>query len=293
MKTIISAIALLGIAISLHAKEPEHILLGAGVGMGQSALHIEHSHFARHPILGTGSKQQDGSISGNGTLKGQPVMTPRSNTSTASWAIAWEFFFGYKHFVNDWAGFRYYGNVGIQHYKPIGTQSKNDPIGIIDYTLNMDLLIDFYESERWAFGIIGGVGFGGASFTNNAVSNYESTYNKNEGFPIGASDIRRHFFNLNANAGVRVVIFSKSAISGGIRICDSYATDKKRTCTSPANYTGHAFEVVAKFPMLEYAATKYDIMPNADTTKTDKFISRPAYKIKNPYRITFRYIVEF
>lgn len=274
----------------LCAKEPEAILLGAGVGMGESALHIEHSHFARHPILGTGSKQQDGSISGNGTLKGQPVMTPRINTSTASLALAWEFLFGYKHFVNDWAGFRYYANVGVQHYKPIGDKVKNDPIGIIDYTLNMDLLIDFYESERWAFGIFGGVGFGGSSFHSDAVNHYLDTYNANEQIPIGASDIKRHFFNINASAGVRVVIFQRTAIRGGVRTCDSYAADKKRTCTSPVSYMGHAFEVAAKFPVLTYNATDFDVM---ESTDKKSFVSRPGYKIKNPYRITFRYVVEF
>lgn len=262
----------------LVAKEPELIIIGVGIGEGQMRIDIEHSQVMRHPIHG-GEKEQ---------LRDKPMWDARYNTSNSSWALAWEFLLGYKHFVNDWAGFRYYANVGVQHYKPEG--AKNEKFGIIDYTLNADLLIDLYESEKWAFGVFGGVGFGGSSFHSDALNHYLDTYNANEQIPIGASDIKRHFFNINASAGVRVVIFQRTAIRGGVRTCDSYAADKKRTCTSPVSYVGHAFEVAAKFPVLTYNATDFDVM---ESTDKKSFVSRPGYKIKNPYRITFRYVVEF
>lgn len=273
---------LLGIALiffhPLCAKEPELIIIGAGVGTGQTRIDIEHSQVMRHPILG-GDKT---------AKKDQPMWDARYNTSSASWALAWELLFGYKHFVNDWAGFRYYANVGVQHYKPAG--SNKEHFGLIDYSLNADLLIDFYESEKWAFGVFGGVGFGGSSFHRDAINHYLDTYNANEQIPIGASDIKQHFFNINASAGVRVVIFQRTTISGGVRTCNSYATDKKRTCTSPVRFVGHAFEAVAKFPVLEYNATDFDVMSSTDNKS---FVSRPGYKIKNPYRFLFRYMVEF
>lgn len=273
---------LLGIALlfshPLCAKEPELIIIGAGVGTGQTRIDIEHSQVMRHPIHGGETTAK----------KDQPMWDARYNTSSASWALAWEFLLGYKHFVNDWAGFRYYANVGVQHYKPTG--SNKERFGLIDYSLNADLLIDFYESEKWAFGVFGGVGFGGSSFHSDAINYYLDTYNANEQIPIGASDIKRHFFNINASAGVRVVIFQRTAIRGGVRTCDSYATDKKRTCTSPVRFVGHAFEAVAKFPVLEYNATDFDVMTSTDNKA---FVSRPGYKIKNPYRFLFRYIVEF
>ncbi len=278
------AITLLLIS-SLIAKEPENIIVGAGIGEGYNTMDIRHSQFARHPIEGTGN---------NGGIVGQPVMTPRTNVSSSSWALAWEFLAGYKHFINDYIGFRYYANVGIQHYKPTSLlgQGKKEKIGLIDYTLNMDLLFDFYASDSFAFGVFGGVGFGGTSFDKNALNQYKATYNNTEEIPIGASDITQHFFNANASVGVRVVIFQSIGLSSGARNCDIYSQGR-RACSTPSKNIGHNFEVVAKFNLLEYNATKYDIMINANANAGQQYVSRPGYRIKNPYRFTFRYIVEF
>ena len=272
----ILAIALL-LTGSLFAKEPENIIVGAGAGMGQSNLAIEHSQFARHPILDT--------------VNSQPVMTPRINTSSSSWAVAWEFLVGYKHFINDIIGLRYYANVGIQHYKSTNANGKKtQPIGLIDYTVNADMLFDFYESEKVAFGVFGGVGFGGTSFTNSAVNHYMDMYNTAEAVPIGGTNITKHFVNINASAGLRINFFQKTNITGGIRVCNSFSQGR-RSCSTPVSYMGHSIEVSAKFPLLKYVATKYDIMSSANAGQT--YASRPGYKIKNPYRFTIRYIVEF
>ena len=263
----------------IFAKEPENVIIGAGFGAGQSNLSIVHSQIMRNPILG-----------GTGTTIGAPVWNARTNSHSSSWAIAWEVIVGYKHFVNDWVGFRYYADISAQHYKSTEGGKSTQPIGIIDYTANADFLLDFYESEKWAFGIFGGVGFGGTSFLNSAVNQYINHYNTNEGIPIGASDITRHFFNINASVGVRFAFFQKSIISGAKRSCNSFAQGRL-SCSSPATFMGHNIEVVAKFPLLEYTATDYDVM--AATDGTGKFVSRPGYKIKNPYRFGVRYIIEF
>ena len=265
----------------IFAKEPENVIIGAGVGAGQSNLSIVHSQIMRHPILGNGQ---------NGTINNTPIWNARTNSSSSSWAVAWEVIVGYKHFVNDWVGFRYYADISAQHYKSTEGGKSTQPIGIIDYTANADFLLDFYESEKWAFGIFGGVGFGGTSFLNSAVNQYINHYNTNEGIPIGASDITRHFFNINASVGVRFAFFQKSIISGAKRSCNSFAQGRL-SCSSPATFMGHNIEVVAKFPLLEYTATDYDVM--AATDGTGKFVSRPGYKIKNPYRFGVRYIIEF
>ena len=274
----IFAIALLALLNnSLFAKEVENVIIGAGVGAGQSNLAIEHSQFARHPILDTANSR--------------PVMTPRFNTSSSSWATAWEFLVGYKHFINDIIGLRYYANIGIQHYKSTDINGKkSQPIGLIDYTLNADMLFDFYESEKVAFGIFGGVGFGGTSFTNNAVNNYMDMYNANEGIPIGGTNITKHFVNINASVGARIVFFQKRSVAGGVRMCNNFSQDR-RSCSTPSSYMGHSIEVGAKFPLLKYVATKYDIMDSA--TAGQVYASRPGYTIQNPYRFTIRYIVEF
>ena len=74
------------------------------------------------------------------------------------------------------------------------------------------------------------------------------------------------------------------------RVCDENYVDGKRLCRVPIHYIGHSIEVNAKFNLLGYQAT-----PNADIIQsgTDSFASRPQYTVKNPYRITVRYIIDF
>ena len=276
-------VASLGIVLifthPLCAKEPPAVIIGAGVGEGQTLIEFEHPLIAKIPLVNENN---------------QPYWTALSDPAPLkSWALAWEFVLGYKHFINELIGLRYYANIGIQHYKP--SDSKQKPIGIIDYTANADLLIDFYNSDSVAFGIFGGVGFGGTSFDKNAINQYLNIYNDTNIYngassvPIGASDIKRHFMNVNFSAGVRVVAFQKVSMSGGTKHCDRY--DKgKRVCVSATSLIGHAFEAVAKFPVMTYTATTPDYVMSTDF---QNFRSRPEYRIKNPYRFTFRYMVEF
>lgn len=267
---------------SLCAKEPAGVIIGAGVGEGRSEMSIEHAHIAKYPLQ---------SLDPNNPLA--PQWTPQVDSSAGSWALSWEFLLGYKHFLNDIIGFRYYANVSVQHYKPVTYKSKKEPIGYVDYTLNADILFNFYDSESFAFGILGGVGLGGMSLDRKAINEYESIYNANAGvIPIGASDITKHFLNVNFSAGVRMIFFQKTTIKGGIRSCDNFSQGR-RSCTMPSAYIGHGFEVVAKFPTLTYNATTPDFVMSTQGNTITSFRSRPGYKIKNPYRFTFRYVVEF
>lgn len=93
------AIILVAIS-SLFAKEPSGIIIGAGLGGGYIEMDIEHSQIMRYPIL-----------QGNGNTT--PRWNARDNQISKSWALAWEILFGYKHFINDWVGLRYYANVGF------------------------------------------------------------------------------------------------------------------------------------------------------------------------------------
>ena len=268
----------------LCAKEPSGIMIGAGAGYGRSELSIEHSHIAKNPLV---------SIDPNNPLA--PLWTPQVDSQSGSWAVAWEVLVGYKHFINDFVGFRYYANIGVQHYKPVTYKSNKEPIGYVDYTLNADILFDFYESESVAFGIFGGVGFGGTSLDKQAINEYESLYNNAQnGIPIGASDITKHFLNVNFSAGIRLVFFQKittSSTSSGAMAMRGYGAQNRSTAQSA--YIGHNFEVVAKFSTLSYSATTPDYNISTLGTTTSDFRSRPGYKIKNPYRFTFRYVVEF
>lgn len=271
----------------INAKEPTNVMIGVGGGIGQTQIDISHSHVIRNPIYNYSATK-----GGTGAMPSFYYHDQRwlaqQNMSLSSWSGAWEVLLGYKHFVNDWVGFRAYANVGVQHYKPSMYESETDPIGIIDYTLNADLLVDFYETEKWAIGMAAGLGFGGTSFDKKAVEKYMAVYDRNTGVPIGKADIKSHFLNINASVGLRGVYFQKVRRVSE-RVCDENYVNGKRLCRVPIHYIGHNFEINAKFPFMKYNATNNpDIVPMGGA-----YVSAPLYKVSNPYRITFRYIIDF
>lgn len=250
-----------------NSKEPTNWMFGVGGGYGMTSLDMKHAHFLRYPVYryfngGAYDKNPDGSY--------KLRFTPQTNASLSSWSGSWEFLVGYKHFVNDWIGVRAYANIGVQHYKPSLFESKTDPIGIIDYTINTDLLIDFYETESWAIGMLGGLGFGGTSFDKEAINKYMAVYDRETGKPIGRANIQAHFLNINASVGLRGVYFQKIR-KVSARVCDDYV-DGKRTCRVPVSYIGHNFEINAKFMFLPYEATQNPDIVNAGG---DVWVSRP------------------
>ncbi len=273
---IVIALAAMFLGNYLYSKEPTNIMLGVGIGAGYSKLDIVHSHASKYPLQG---------LDPNNPY--QNLWGAQRDVSTSSWAVAWEFLAGYKHFINDWVGFRYYANVGIQHYKPVSFQSKQQKIGIIDYTLNADLLIDFWESEFFAVGMLGGLGFGGTSFDKKAITQYMAVYDRESGQPIGLANITKHFFNVNASVGLRFTIFQKNRLVKS-RVCDE-VVNGKRICRVPIYYIGHGIEINAKFPLMDYRAT-----PLPDIISVNgRWVSRPEYVVSNPYRVTIRYIIDF
>ncbi len=282
MKTILKLLLIAIFTTPLFAKEPTNIMIGFGIGAGQTKLSMEHSRAMLDPPL-----RNDG------------TNTPRwdrlTNRYLSSWALAWEFLVGYKHFINDWVGFRYYGNVGIQHYEAKSLGDKAQKIGMIDYSLNADLLINFWESELIAVGMFGGLGFGGTSFDKKAISQYMAVYSAaNPRIPIGLADVKKHFLNVNASTGLRLTIFQKYRRTSA-RVCDKFVNGK-RVCRVPIFYIGHGIEISAKFPLLDYLATAQPdiyVTAGANIGTGAGVISRPGYTVSNPYRITLRYVVDF
>ncbi len=266
-------------ALPLFAKEPTNIMIGFGIGAGQSKLSMKHSQIINDPIQTP--------TAGSTALRWQP----QQNRELSSWALAWEFLAGYKHFINDWVGFRYYANVGIQHYKPISFQSKEQKIGFVDYTLNADLLIDFWESEFFAIGMFGGMGFGGTSFDRKAISQYMAIYHAQTGIAVGLANVTKHFFNVNANVGLRMTFFQKYRRTSA-RVCDKFINGK-RACRVPIFYIGHSIEFNAKFPLMDYRATPLPDIIVTGTGGNAGVVSRPAYTVSNPYRLMIRYVVDF
>lgn len=279
----LAVITVLSMLIFANAKEPTNFMIGIGGGYGMTSIDVKHSHVARNPIYNWNASQAPG----NQFFYLSPRWATQSNASLSSWSGAWEFLAGYKHFVNDWLGVRAYANIGIQHYKPSLFESKTDPIGIIDYTANVDLMFDFYETESWAIGMLAGLGFGGTSFDKKAIEKYMAVYDRATGAPISKANIQAHFLNINASVGLRGVYFQKIRKTSK-RVCDDFV-DGKRTCRVPVAYIGHNFEINAKFPFMKYEATEH-----ADTVQVGTaFVFIPQYVVKNSYRITFRYIIDF
>ena len=273
---IVLAIATMFLGNYLYSKEPTNIMVGVGIGAGYSKLDIVHSHAAKYPLQG---------VDPNNPY--QNLWGAQSDRSTSSWALAWEFLVGYKHFINDYVGFRYYGNVGVQHYVANSLGDKSQKIGFVDYTLNADLLIDFWESEFFAVGMFGGLGFGGTSFDKKAITRYMAVYDRDSGQPIGLANINKHFFNVNASVGLRFTIFQKNRLVKS-RVCDEYI-EGKRVCRVPIYYIGHGIELSAKFPLMDYRAT-----PLPDIIRVNnRWVSRPEYVVSNPYRVTIRYVIDF
>lgn len=288
MKNLFKLLIATVVAVSfgtLNAKEPTNWMIGVGGGIGQTKIDVSHSHLLRNPIYKYTVDGLDNRFTGYAGLR----WNAHQNMSLSSTAGAWEILAGYKHFVNDWLGVRAYVNVGVQHYKPSLFESKTDPIGIIDYTANVDLLFDFYETESWAIGMLAGLGVGGTSFDKNAINKYMAIYDRESHLPVGKASIQQHFLNINGSVGLRGVYFQKVRRVSE-RVCDEEYVEGKRLCRVPIHYIGHNFEINAKFPFMDYQATAN---PDIIQTGKDTYASRPAYKVTNPYRITFRYIIDF
>ena len=228
--------------------------------------------------------------------------------STKHWGVAWEFLVGYKHFLNDYVGFRYYANVGAQHYK--GEMFKDDYIvtankvkaDIIEYTANADILLNFYNSELFTLGILGGFGIGGAYFDSPALKAFRNKFGPTTNNPNNFAEhwfgkdlytIKKHHLSASLSVGVRANIFQKIR-NVEQRVCNNGA-DGRRTCRVPISYFEHSLEFNAKFNMLTYYPTKYGQLlgVNSQGGAYNAVTPRPGYEVKNPYKFTLRYIFAF
>ena len=286
------AFALLAIAIlstHLNAKERTNWIFGFGIGAGLSQIEEKYPDSAITNIH-------------NWNLFSKPVARP----AVKDWGVTWEFLVGYKHWLNNWVGFRYYANVGAQHYKDDIFTAGKVKAGIIEYTANADILLNFYNSEFFTFGILGGFGIGGASFDSPALDSYERRWGPTADNPTNFADresygdmykTKRHHLSASLSVGTRFNIFQKIRKVAD-RTCDTNA-DGRRTCKVPISYLEHSIELNAKFPMLTYYPTKPgDLMGvkcanNGNGNDYTCSYPRPGYEVKNPYKLTLRYIVAF
>ncbi len=289
------ATALLLIAMgggALSAKESANWIVGVGVGYGATKIDIKYPESTRNQLGFPIGGAQNNWLSYN----------PGVNTSATSWGVAYEILVGYKHFVNEWIGFRYYANVGAQHYKDKNFSNDKNTIGVIEYTANADLLINFYDSPDFSFGIFGGFGVGGATFDSPTLNNYESDWGAatdstqlTEAIYKGIGEVYKHHFSASASVGVRFNFFQQ--IRGAGQVVCSAGSDGRRSCKKPIASLEHSIEVNAKFPLITYYATKAGDTIAVRVPNQLNYLrgiqNRPGYEIKNPYKFTLRYIIAF
>ena len=274
---------------ALHAKEPANWLFGVGFGAGQSKINEKYPESANNKL---------------GVNWVQGTWIPLYGSSADGWGFSWELLAGYKHFLNDYVGFRYYANISGQQYKDDIFTAGKVSAGVYEYTANADLLLNFYNSEFWTFGILAGFGVGGAYFDSPALDTYKAKWSQeNPAYAHdrykGLGNVKKHHLSANLSIGARFNIFQKIR-NIGQRICSQGAYGR-RTCKVPISYLEHSIEFNAKFPMLTYYATdKGDVIGavcSADSnTCAGKYATvhrRPGYEVKNPYKFTLRYVFAF
>ena len=283
---------LLGGGGILSAKESANWIIGVGFGYGATNIAIKYPESTRNQL-------------GFAIGGGQNTWTsynPGINQSAKSWGFAYEVIVGYKHFINDYIGLRYYANVSAQNYKDAHFSSNKNSVGVIEYTANADLLINFYESVNFSFGIFGGFGVGGATFDSPVLDSYKSDWGGNrdstqftEAMYSGIGEVYKHHFSASASVGVRINIPQQLRNAGQL-VC-SAGSDGRRSCKKPVALLEHSLEAVAKFPILTYYATKPGDTVATRTPNQNNWLRsvqhRPGYEIKNPYKFTLRYIIAF
>lgn len=274
---------------TLQSKEPANWLFGVGFGVGQSQIDEKYPESARNEL---GIKWVEGTW---GNLYDSQVK---------DWGFTWELLAGYKHFLNDYVGFRYYANVSGQQYKDDIFTAGKVSAGVYEYTANADLLINFYTSETLTFGILGGFGVGGAYFDSPALDTYKAKWSQEnpvyaEARYAGLGNVKKHHLSANLSIGARLNIIQKIR-QVGKRVCNDRDSEGRRTCRVPISYLEHGIEFNAKFPMLTYYATdKGDTIGAYCTAGMQCYPyfatvrRRPGYEVKNPYKFTIRYIIAF
>ena len=263
-----------------------------GLGGGLSQLDRKYSDSSRNRI---------------GLDWSQWNITPSDNT-IKDWGFAWEVLAGYKHWLNNWVGFRYYVNASGQHYKDDIFTAGKSQVGVIQYTANADLLLNFYNSEIFTLGIFGGFGVGGAYFDSPALNTYKQIWSQenpmfsNERYK-GMGNVYKHHLAAILSAGARFNFFQKVRAINGKRVCNRGAMGRT-ACRAPIAYLEHSIEFAAKISMMTYRVTDHADMVGVYATNTANpnpggyrgYISvdaRPGYEVKNPYQFTLRYLIAF
>lgn len=291
MKAIRIVLATLLVVGLANAKEPTNWMFGVGLGGGVSQIDEQYSD----------SAASDMGLNLNDKWKHKKSSTVKDS------GFNWEILLGYKHWINDWVGFRYYASVGAQHYKDEVFTAGKVEAGVVEYIGNADVLVNFWTAESWSVGMFAGLGVGGAYFNSKALNTYANKWSGRvptgyETDPIYKDEgkVYKHHVSASVNVGLRGSFFQKVR-NLEARKCDTQG-DRKR-CRVPVTYYEHSIELNAKIPLVKYKVTDpadvlgtYSIGENGYPGTEGKYTAvyqRPGYVVSNPYKITVRYIFAF
>ncbi len=149
--------------------------------------------------------------------------------------VAFGFTGGYKQFFSPYFGLRYYGNINIVVGKVSPKITKrsgqtltldagdNRSVMLVNYALNMDVLINFIarEKNRVAdFGMFAGIGLGGNNWSGQAINDIDYYINEREKDyqqPLGWKTAR-NFFDFSLNVGLRTNILVNHGLELALRM---------------------------------------------------------------------------
>lgn len=220
----------------------------------------------------------------------QTMQNPPKNNSVSQWGYNYGFTLGYKHFKNEWLGFRYYGIFRALHNDLRVSVGRN--IATMSYGVNADLLVNLYSSEAWQFGLFGGIFVGGVTYHSKYLQEYESV------LTILGGKVKKTFVSSAINAGIRFNIVQRVRQESK-KTCEPHPTKKAevrggstinyRLCKVPVIEFGHAIELIAFVPLSKSILTTINEANGGAVTGGVRVISAPQFTFSNPYNFGIRY----
>lgn len=226
--------------------------------------------------IGYGGIVGDFKLSGinNGTFGSEPVKFNGGG-------VALDVLVGYKHFFVKYVGLRYYANVDFitasikakdskMEIMQVGLFNDARRVNLINYDINIDLLINFISNESVDFGAYVGVGVGGNTWNGKGMDTFQQEADKGvQTVATAGGGSAAYKINVRKNK-----IDLDVALNVGLRI-------------NIAKH--HGIELAARVPFIKSTIAEKSHMKN--TADTDDLNVKMT--LHNPYRIMARYAYNF
>lgn len=169
-KSLISLVLSLSLASSLVAEE-SGAFFGIGIGSGWANAKIRLSNIFNDDSHGSG--------------------------------LSFEAVAGYKQFFTQNFGLRYYANISQASFK----NQNPGTTSVMNYGANIDMLVNFVDSQTSSFGAFLGVGVGANTWSGHEVDELEKLVS-----------LKKTLLDTSLNIGLRSVIDSRHSVEGIVRV---------------------------------------------------------------------------